>query len=148
MKKLLIVCIALISAGTFAQDRMTERKENRKEMHKKMESLSPEQKAKLHTKKLTLDLDLSEKQEKELLVLFTQNISERKETMAARKETTERTANQLFTHRERSLDRRIAMKKKMKHILNDEQYEKWEQLYKNRSKHSGKRKMRSENRKK
>ncbi|OAB79680.1 hypothetical protein [Cochleicola gelatinilyticus] len=148
MKKVLIVCIALISMSTFAQDRMKEGKENRKEMREKMKSLSPEQKAQLKAKKMTLALDLSEKQQTEITKVLTQAISERKDVMAKKKETTDKTADQLFENRQQFLDQEIAMKKKMKEILNEEQFEKWEQMDKKRRKHMGKKGKRSNNRKK
>lgn len=148
MKKVLIVCIALISMSTFAQDRMKEGKENRKEMREKMKSLSPEQKAQLKAKKMTLALDLSEKQQTEITKVLTQAISERKDVMAKKKETTDKTADQLFENRQQFLDQEIAMKKKMKEILNEEQFEKWEQMDKKRRKHMGKKGKRSNHRKK
>lgn len=147
MKKVLIVCIALISMSTFAQDRMKEGKENRKEMREKMKSLSPEQKGQLKAKKMTLALDLSEKQQTEITKVLTQAISERKDVMAKKKETTDKTADQLFENRQQFLDQEIAMKKKMKEILNEEQFEKWEQMDKKRRKHMGKKGKRSNHRK-
>ncbi|MDO5979742.1 hypothetical protein [Flavivirga spongiicola] len=128
MKKLIVIAIALISIQAIAQ---TERRD-RSERAQKMNNLSAEEMATLKTKKMTLFLDLNESQQKEVQKINLENATLRKTMMAQRKARRTNGTAQRPTKEERlkmenaRLDHKIAMKAKMKNILNKEQYVKWE----------------------
>ncbi|SHI97437.1 hypothetical protein [Algibacter luteus] len=131
MKKILIIAVALLALQVTAQQQNKERG-NRGERANKMMNLSAEEIATLQTKKMTLHLDLTESQQKEIMKINLDNATKRKEMMAARKAKKESGEAKKPTDEERykmanaKLDHKIAMKAKMKKILNDEQYAKWE----------------------
>ena len=120
MKKAMIILMALTTFAITAQNKNEDRKENRSQLR---ENLTPEQRAELHAKKMTLDLNLNETQQaqvNQLLLDMEKNKPERPEN---RKEMTD---VQKFEAKNAMLDRRIAMKKEMKQILTEEQFTKWE----------------------
>ncbi|AXG72866.1 hypothetical protein DVK85_00915 [Flavobacterium arcticum] len=94
--------------------------------------LTPEQRVELQTKKMTLELDLTEKQQKEVKQLLTKKSNDREELMEerkAKKEEGERlTSDERFAMQSTMLDEKIAMKKEMKKILTPEQFEKFEEI--------------------
>ncbi|MDD7888181.1 hypothetical protein [Flavivirga sp. 57AJ16] len=128
MRKLIIIAIALISIQAIAQ---TERRD-RSERAQKMNNLSAEEIATLKTKRMTLFLDLNESQQKEIQKINLENATLRKTMMAQYKARKANGTAQRPTKEERlkmenaRLDHKIAMKAKMKSILNKEQYAKWE----------------------
>ncbi|TYB75775.1 hypothetical protein [Bizionia myxarmorum] len=136
MKKLLIIAIVLCSMQLSAQDR--------KQMHKKgngnekMQTYTPEERAQLQTKKLTLALDLNEAQQQQVLALQLENAEERNLRMEKRKSAKTAQEARSFSSDEKlqmknaRLDKQIAQKSKMKTILNDEQYSKWENFQEKR----------------
>lgn len=86
---------------------------------------NPEQIATVQSKKLTLELDLTDKQQKAVYDLMLQAHKSRKDkpTRESLKEMTDEQKTALQTAR---LDNMIAHKRTMKGILTSEQYEKWE----------------------
>ncbi|WP_456437910.1 Spy/CpxP family protein refolding chaperone [Psychroserpens sp.] len=124
MKKLMMIAIALLTLNATAQD-----KNNRKEFAK---DLSAEEIATLKTKKMTLHLDLNESQQAKVKSLALEEAKQRENQRAMREENKKKETSQKPTKEKRlamvneRLDRQIEMKKKMKSILNDEQYKKWE----------------------
>lgn len=128
MKKLVLIAIALMTVQAFAQ----QKKEGTKERAQMMRNLSPEDAATMQTKRLTLHLDLNEKQQAEVKEMLLANAKARKAKMEEMKAKKEKGELQKPTKEERikmanaRLDQQIAMKTKMKEILNDEQYDKWE----------------------
>ncbi|WP_303319112.1 hypothetical protein Q4Q34_03525 [Flavivirga abyssicola] len=149
MRKLIVIAIALISIQAIAQ---TERRD-RPERAQKMSNLSTEEMATLRTKKMTLFLDLNESQQKEVHKINLENATLHKTMMEERKAKKTKGTAQRPTKEERlkmanaKLDRKIAIKAKMKKILDKEQYAKWEKA---QSKMANKRKdkKRDMNRKK
>lgn len=95
-----------------------------------------EQHTDLAIKKMTLELDLSEKQQNQLKPLIAAKMTERKAFMEkrkeARKEKKRPTADEMYAMKSKQLDNEIAMKNKMKDILNKEQFEKFEKMHKKR----------------
>lgn len=119
MKKLVLIAIALISLQAVAQN----------QDKKQMDTFSPEEMATIQTKKMTLLLDLNESQQMAIQKINLENAIARKARMEARnseKPSPENRAESVNTR----LDQRIAMNAKMKKILNDEQYAKWEAFQK------------------
>lgn len=94
------------------------------------ERLTPEQRNQLQVKKMTADLDLNENQQKEVAKLFAEQAKKREAKMAERKANKEAkkelTADEKFKLKNDMLDAQIEHKAKMKKILNEKQYAKWE----------------------
>jgi len=137
MKKLvgLTVVILLISFSINAQQKQ--------ERNRKGSDFTPEQNATLMAKKMTLQLDLDESQQKEIFTLMKQHMSEREVKQAEFKKQkengTEITSEQRFEMQNSMLDKQIQHKTAMKTILSEDQFEQWEKTMKTR-KRSGNRK--------
>ncbi|SFZ93268.1 hypothetical protein SAMN05428642_10335 [Flaviramulus basaltis] len=131
MKKLILIAIAFIGMQAIAQDAPKETPRNH-DRSKKMMNLSAEEIATLQTKKMTLHLDLNKSQQAKIQKMNFENATKRKEMMAnfkAKKESGELkkpTDEDRFKMKNAKLDHQIAMKAKMKDILNEEQFAKWE----------------------
>ncbi|XLS28582.1 hypothetical protein ACJD0Z_15445 [Flavobacteriaceae bacterium M23B6Z8] len=126
MKKLIYMAVAILfSVTAIAQQRPEEGQK------KKMQDFTPEQIAIIHTKKMTLALDLSEQQQTALLQLNTQLAIERKqhheEMKALKAEGNELTSQQRFEKINERLDRQIEIHNQMKSLLNKEQYTLWKE---------------------
>lgn len=93
-----------------------------------------EQLATLKTKKMTLALDLSEKQQREVMTLHMAEVEYRKTKMEerqAKKESGELkkpTAEERYAMQNAKLDRMIAQQKQLKEILSNEQYDQWKKM--------------------
>ncbi|UOX32216.1 hypothetical protein LXD69_09115 [Flavobacterium sediminilitoris] len=126
MKKVFLTLVILVSTLAFSQS-----KENRKE---RMDS---EKMAELHVKKMTLDLDLTEKQQKEIKPIFLEQAKKReakRNELKMRKEKGEKlSSDERFEMKNKALDNQIEMKSKLKNILTPAQMEKWENNKKKRS---------------
>jgi hypothetical protein len=149
MKKLVLIAIALMTVQAFAQQK---RGEGNKERMHKMQNLSPEEAATMQTKRLTLHLDLNKKQQAEVQKLLLANAEARKAKMEEMKAKREKGELQKPTKEERlkmanaRLDHQIAMKSKMKEILSEEQFAKWEKMQA-RMAHKGKEKRKVQDKK-
>jgi len=132
MKKLMLIAIALLTLNATAQD-----KKNKKGH---LKDLSAEEVATLKTKKMTLHLDLTESQQIEVKSLVLKEAKHRKNQRATHEDKKQKETAQKLSKEERyamaneRLDRQIEMKKKMKSILNAEQYKKWEASLSKRNK--------------
>ena len=100
MKKLIVAALLVVGLTTYAQE-----KEGRKAGKEK---LTTEQKVNLQVKKMTKDLDLNEKQTKDVRALVTKQVEKREDIKA-----------QIQAEKE-------AVSVEMKKILTAEQYAKWE----------------------
>lgn len=150
MRTLILVAIAFITLQTTAQDqRKRDTKDSRKVQSEMLKDLSPEEIATLQSKKMTLNLDLTEKQQIQVKELLLQQATLRKEKRDARKKMKENGEDSKPSKEERvkmmntHLDEQIEMKQKMKSILSAEQYDKWEKTqnkrrFKNKGKHKRK----------
>lgn len=146
MKKIALVLLVLVSATTFAQ---------RSERGDQKDKMSAEQIATLQTKKMTLALDLNEAQQSQMMALNLENAKMRMKNKEARnspEERKKRTADERYEMANQRLDAQIAQKEKIKQILTDEQFAKWEKMKKHRGKKArgmrkahGKEKMKKEN---
>lgn len=132
MKKLCIIAIAFITLQATAQDQKPVLTKSKVE---RMNSdMSPEDIAQIQTKKMTLELDLNESQQKQVNALLLEEAKGRAEKKAAYSKMKDNAeAKAAITKEDRvkmmneRLDNQIAMKAKMKTILNADQYAKWEQ---------------------
>ncbi len=145
MKRLSIVLIVIICATSFAQSHRDEKQENRKELKNEQQNLTSEQRAELVSKKMALALDLTDGQQREVQKLALEQSKDRKDLQEKRKAKKELSETERFETKVARLDRKIAYKKKMKSILNEDQYKKWEREKdsKKRGKRKGHKKGRS-----
>lgn len=128
MKKLASILV-LVFAFTLTTQAQKKRKEKRPQ-------LSVEQHTNLAVKKMTLALDLSEKQQNQITPLLKAQAAARKEAMTKRKAMKESdakpTADEIYEMQSKRLDNQIAFKSNLKDILNKEQFEKFEKIAKRR----------------
>ena len=120
MKKLILAIALVATTLTFAQDRKA-----------RGEKLTPEQQTELQVKRMTLELDLDEKQQKEIKTILVEQSKKKETKLAEMKEKREKgekpSADERFEMKNEMLDNQIEMKAKMKKILKPEQYKKWEE---------------------
>ncbi len=133
MKKVVVSAIVLL-VGVIATAQSGERHRGA------MQDLSAEQLASLHTKKLTLALDLNEAQQTKVQAIHLEEATLKKAKMEARAakkeegEKTKPTPEERYAMQMERLDHKIAQKAKMKEILSQEQYDKWQRLMAKRGK--------------
>ena len=131
MKNIIFVLVAIISLQLSAQKNNGNKHHNKK--LPKLSNLSIEDIADLQTKKMTLHLDLNKSQQEEIKKINLENAKMRKSMMEMRKAKKENGDSQILTQEERlkmihaKLDHKIALKAKMKKVLNEEQYAKWQE---------------------
>ncbi|MFT4831465.1 MAG: protein CpxP [Psychroserpens sp.] len=141
MKKVILLGLLMIGFIGLAQN---ERGEQR--YRENLEDLSPEQMATLQTKRMTLTLDLTEAQQKQLQKINLEQATSRKERMMemkAKKESggmTKPTSEERYAIQTAKMDQKIAQKAKMKQIFSKEQYEKWEKMHHRKGHHKSQRK--------
>ena len=108
-----------------------------KQLFKNKKRLTTEQLTTLKVKKMTLELELSEVQQKKLTPVITKLISERKiEADRMRKSINEVKhidVSNRYEMANKFLDRKIMFQKKMRSILTEEQYKKFKSLEKKRN---------------
>ena len=130
MKKLVLIALAFIALQATAQEQRRQGQDGQERRYQ-MENLSAEDMATLQTKKMTLHLDLNESQQAKIQKINLENAIQRKSMMENRKAKKESGELKRPTDEERlkmanvRLDHKIAMKAKMKDILDDAQYAKW-----------------------
>lgn len=131
MKNLLLVLVILISLPMVAAAQNTQR-QNQSASGRDMADYTPEEAATLQTKRMTLLLDLTEKQQVQVQKLFLENATQRqamREANQAKKQTgvgNKPSKEERFAMQNKRLDNQIAMKAKMKEILTEDQFVKWE----------------------
>ena len=119
MKKLFVVALLLVGTSTFAQERMGENNEK----------LTPEQRVNLQVKKLTKELNLSDKQAQELKEIVVKEIEQRE----ARKAEKKRMASEDMNARKMKFEEeKTQAEERMKKILTPEQFSKWTEIRKAR----------------
>lgn len=127
MKKMITTAlIAIMSLTCVAQ----EKQERQGKHHSNpMENFTTEQRTQLMLKKMTLELDLTSSQQKEMSKMITEESAKKEAHKADRKAKTEKlTSDQMFDMKIKMLDEQIARKAKMKKILSSEQYVQWNKL--------------------
>lgn len=137
MKKLIVTIVLVISSLSFAQEKS---------------KLSPEQQTELQVKKMTLDLDLDAKQQKELRTILLENNKKREAKKMALKEKMAKgqkpTSDERFEMKSKMLDDKIEHKAQLKKILKPEQFQKWEQNQENRTKNLNQKRKNSKEKRK
>lgn len=132
-KRLIIMALLLVGTTINAQER------GRKQQGKQMEQFTPEQKSQLMLKKMTLELDLNDGQQKEMGSMISDKIAKmesHKTMMKANREKGVRPTNdERFAMKMQQLDEQIATKKRMEKILNAKQFEKWTSMKEEHKEH-------------
>jgi len=143
MKKLVFIALAFITLQAMSQERNREvNNENKKERVHERQNISAQDMAKLQTKRMTLDLDLTEAQQSEIEKLNFENAKNRKSKRKAHEKNGKGEKPSQEEHLKMTnerLDAQIATKRKMKKVLDDEQYKKWEKQKKTQRKKGHKR---------
>jgi protein CpxP len=97
-----------------------------------MEKFTPEQSNQLMLKKMTLELELSAKQQEQLKPIIAEQNRKREsrmKEMKANKETDSKlSSDERFSRKSQMLDEQIDLKVKMKSILSVDQFEKWDAM--------------------
>ena len=113
MKKLALMTLVFITSFAQAQEKMQSKQ--------KMQDYTPEEMAQVQTKQLTLDLDLTEAQQKQVETLFLENAKTRKAKMeqrnlsgAEKSSKASLSKEEKLTMKNESLDQQIEMKAEMK----------------------------------
>lgn len=143
MKKLVVFALALVTLNGMAQEKKQKVKDrvHRSEL---MKDMSPNDIADLKTKKLTLELDLSDKQQKAVHKVILEQAEAREKLRKDRQSNTDDqkekpSKDEMVQMRKDRLDSEIEMKREMKAILTQEQYEKYEKMTSNKRQRGKKR---------
>ncbi|MGY8911011.1 MAG: hypothetical protein ACKVIG_14300 [Flavobacteriales bacterium] len=130
MKKIASILILVFAFTVTAQAQKKDKRDH------KTPKFTVEQYADLAVKKMTLALDLSDKQQNQIKPLISAQAAARKAAMESRKENREAnkkpSADEIYAMKSKQLDNQIAFKSEMKNILNKEQFEKFEKIAKMR----------------
>lgn len=126
MKNLIIAVFVLITWTAFPQQNRNERGHHKQEMRQKDNTLSPEQRAELKSKEMTLHLDLNEAQQKKVYAIELEHAKLRYEQFQNKKNKEALSDNERFELKIDRLDKKIAFKNQMKSILTPEQYSLWQ----------------------
>lgn len=142
MKRLLVIALALFTFTGFAQKMDSEKMNDAmKERLTRRGKMSPEKQAAIQSKRMALSLDLSDAQQSQVEALLIDHLKEGQENgyaqKKAKKDLTEAERHEIVT---KKLDAQIALKQKMKDILNDEQYAKYSKMMDRRMQKGGKKK--------
>ena len=117
MKKVIVAALLVVGMTAFAQE-----KEGRRAGREK---LTTEQKVDFQVKKMTKDLDLNEKQAKDVSVLVTKEVEKRE---AKRAEMQNLKAKKRAEMKAQIEAEQVAVSADMKKMLTAEQYAKWEKI--------------------
>lgn len=143
MKNLILTLVLLVSISAISQQGKPNHHNIRAAQH-----MSAEQLATLKTKKMVLLLDLSQEQQKELLIVNLEDTEFRKAKIAERKEKKQdgehkkMSTDEKFELQNAILDHRIAQQEKFKEILTDEQFNLWKKVRNQKGMHSRKKMQR------
>jgi hypothetical protein len=126
MKKLFVLALLIVGTTIVAQER------NRKQHGNEMEQFTPEQQSQLMLKKMTLELDLNDSQQKEMSAIISDKMAKKQAHKAEMKSKKEKgirpSSDERFAMKSKMLDEQIADKKRMEKILTPKQFEKWNDL--------------------
>lgn len=145
MKHLLMIAIAFLTINATAQEKIQNNQKKAMTAKKEMQqSMTPEQTAELQAKKMTLHLDLTDKQQVQVQQILLEEAKERDSKKEARQHQQVQATTAKITTEEKlqvkndRLDHQIEFKRKMKTILNPEQYKKFEEMMGERHGNNGK----------
>jgi Spy/CpxP family protein refolding chaperone len=124
MKKLVVALLFIVGITAMAQE-----KEMKRPNGDKFASLTPEQKVEFQVKKMSKDLNLNEKQVKEMKALVTKEVEKREAIKAEMKALQ---AKQRIEMKAKMDEEYASMSNEMRKILTSEQYTKWEKIFEER----------------
>lgn len=132
MKKLVVIALALITLNGFAQQK-GQKKMNRENSSELRKEMTPNDIADLKSKKLTLRLDLTDKQQKEVHKLILEQskaneILKQKHQAKVGDKKVKSSKAEFVNMKNEKLDQQIKMKRDMKAILTAEQFAKFEKM--------------------
>jgi protein CpxP len=136
MKNLVLIALALFTFTLSAQPGDHPRKE-KKEMVDKAKDWTPEQKAELATKKMTLALNLSEAQQKKVYPIQLKIMKNRAQMRLQKDKKSELSSKELFDVQNDRLANKIKTKEQLKAILTAEQFDKLEKKHNSKIKEKG-----------
>ncbi|GEP49365.1 hypothetical protein FNO01nite_00370 [Flavobacterium noncentrifugens] len=127
MKNLFMAALLMVGMASFAQEKTAPLQKR-----EQTEKMTPEQRNELKLKRMTVELGLNEKQQKEMSVLISEQTEKRdathKERVANKVNGVKPTADEQFKKESQMLDEKKDMLDKMKKILTPEQYAKWDKM--------------------
>ena len=130
MKTWILAMVMMVGMAMSAQPGDRKFDDVRGHGKERRENFTPEQRTELKVKKLTLDLDLSDKQQKDLQKLFLAAETQKAQLMAQHKADREAgkklADDEKFALKAKRLDNQIALKREVKKILSAEQYASFE----------------------
>ncbi|WP_194851262.1 hypothetical protein [Nonlabens antarcticus] len=129
MKSLLFPIVFMLAIFTAQGQQKNERNNNRKEL---ASNLSPEAMASIRAKKMTLSLDLTDRQEEQIFNLIREHRTIRQNNKISQEDFQSMTTDQKVAHREKRMDANIATKRSLKKILTNDQYEGFQKAAKNK----------------
>lgn len=124
MKSYMLLALILFGTMSFAQP--PKRSQKMQHQKEKMMDMPAENIATLMSKKMTLQLDLSETQQAKVYELILESTIEKKAQRTNRKKE-KPSKEKHFEMQNKMLDDKIAFNKSMKSILNETQYSLWKQ---------------------
>lgn len=131
MKKFILSALLISGMMVSAQQQDKPARVSSENKKGRVEPLKPEQRVELRLKKMTLDLDLTEKQQIELKKLLLADSQKNEAKWAELREKKEKngklTNDERFALQNEMLDNKIEMKEALKAILSAEQMTKWEE---------------------
>lgn len=119
MKNVLIAALLVIGMTASAQQQQRRERAPKQEM-------TEAQRNELQLKKMTLELDLNASQQKEMAAIIAEQSAKREAMKAQREQKKELAQEQRFERKKKMLDEKIATKARIKKILNEDQFKKWE----------------------
>lgn len=128
MKNILLIAFTLFTFILSAQSGNPQRK-GKKEIAEKTKDWTPEQRAQLSTKKMTLDLNLTEAQEKKVGIINLEMMKDREKMRATKAKKSDLSSNELFELQHARLEKKIKTKEQFRSILTAEQFDLWEKKY-------------------
>ena len=134
MKKLAFIVLLVVGLSTYAQG---ERTQDRKDADR--ERLSPEQREQLQLKRLTIELNLNEAQQKDIAKILAEQTTKREKMkadyLAQKQKGIKATADERFARENQKLDDQAALKARVQKVLTPEQFKKWEDMKKEKREH-------------
>lgn len=121
MKKLVVALLMVVSMTAYAQQRPNRNTADRPNKER-MADLSPQQRAELRTKRMTLHLNLTESQQKKVQKLNETMETNREKTRLDPEARKSMTQEERYAHKNARLDEEIAFKRQLKEILTEDQF--------------------------
>lgn len=126
MKKMLLLIVILTVGITTAQ-------EEEATATQKKERLSPEQRASIKSKKMTLALDLTDRQQAEVYSILMAEAKNNPKEPVSRRQRAQLDPSERFNRMQERIDGQIRVKRQLKQVLSKVQYAKFEKMMRERT---------------